>query len=256
MKYFWKKDPERLLRYKNKIRKILFSKKFILKYVQHKINKDIFFIPTNHLHRKDINQFLDSNPVEKDTYIFIKKLMPLVKGDLVHAGCYLGEMLPSMSRSLCSGNKLYCFDPIFQHYFCSRKVIKANNLRNTIIFHCALSDELGSGGLNTFDNKKNLLASRSSVKKSLENEVTFLKIDNLAIKDVGCIHLDIEGHEYFALKGAEITIEKSKPVILIEDEEKKLAPFLKKKGYFIFKELSALVVWVHPTKEKLIQSLR
>ena len=94
------------------------------------------------------------------------------------------------------------------------------------------------------------------MKKSLENEVTFLKIDNLAINNVGCIHIDIEGHEYFALKGAEITIERSKPVILVEDEEKKLAPFLRQKGYFIFKKLSALIVWVHPTKEKLIQSLR
>ena len=93
------------------------------------------------------------------------------------------------------------------------------------------------------------------MKKSFDNEVTFLKIDNLAINNLSCIHLDIEGHEYFALKGAEVTIEASKPVILVEDEKKKLAPFFKKKGYFIFKELSALIVWVHPTKEKLIKSL-
>ena len=255
MKYFWKKDPERFLRYKNKIRKIFFSKNYILKYVQHKIKNDIFFIPTSNFHRRDINQFLNSNPEEKDTYEFIAKLMPLLKGDLVHAGCYLGEMLPSFSRSLYHGNKLYCFEPIFEQYFCSRKVIKANNLSNVVIFNCALSDELGSGGLNCFDNKNRPLASRSSVKKSLDNEVTFLKIDNLEINNLGCIHLDIEGHEYFALKGAEIAIQRSKPVILVEDEEKKLSPFFMKKGYFIFKELSALTVWIHPTKASLIQSL-
>ena len=109
--------------------------------------------------------------------------------------------------------------------------------------------------MNCFDDKNRPLASRSSVKKSLDNEVTFLKIDNLEINNLGCIHLDIEGHEYFALKGAEIAIQRSKPVILVEDGEKKLSPFLTKKDYFIFKELSALTVWIHPTKASLIQSL-
>jgi FkbM family methyltransferase len=41
-------------------------------------------------------------------------------------------------------------------------------------------------------------------------------IDNLGLTDCSLIHLDIEGYEYFALRGAINTITKFKPVIAIE----------------------------------------
>jgi FkbM family methyltransferase len=45
-----------------------------------------------------------------------------------------------------------------------------------------------------------------------------LRIDELDLKDVDLIYLDIEGYEYYALEGAAETIRKYKPVIGLEDK--------------------------------------
>lgn len=46
--------------------------------------------------------------------------------------------------------------------------------------------------------------------------VPTILIDDLNLNDCSLIQLDVEGYEYHALKGAETTIEKFKPVICIE----------------------------------------
>ena len=49
-------------------------------------------------------------------------------------------------------------------------------------------------------------------------EIPMIRIDDLNVKDVDLIYLDIEGYEYFALEGAKETIEKYRPVIGLEDK--------------------------------------
>ena len=68
------------------------------------------------------------------------------------------------------------------------------------------------------EDENNLYAVATAI--STDMQLSLEKSKMLAINNLACIHLDIEGHEYFALKGAEITIEVSKPVILVEDEKK------------------------------------
>lgn len=50
-----------------------------------------------------------------------------------------------------------------------------------------------------------------------------LRIDDLGLNDLDLLMLDIEGHELKALKGAEETIKKFKPVIVLEDKAACLA---------------------------------
>jgi FkbM family methyltransferase len=46
------------------------------------------------------------------------------------------------------------------------------------------------------------------------------RLDELNIKNVGLIKIDVEGHEYMVLEGGEKTIKDSLPVLIIEAEEK------------------------------------
>ena len=74
--------------------------------------------------------------------------------------------------------------------------------------------------------------------------VPTMMIDDLALDDCGLIQLDIEGYELFALKGAEKTIDRFKPVLAVEvsgewlnryfpnkDGQKQLEDWLFSKGY-------------------------
>jgi len=46
------------------------------------------------------------------------------------------------------------------------------------------------------------------------------RLDELALPNVGFIKIDVEGHELPVLSGAELTIKQSRPVVLIEIEQK------------------------------------
>lgn len=72
------------------------------------------------------------------------------------------------------------------------------------------------------------------------NEVSMLRIDDEKLPALDFLKLDLEGYEYFGLKGGENTIRKFKPVILVEDKghglkygvpEEGVRNFLQSMGY-------------------------
>lgn len=90
------------------------------------------------------------------------------------------------------------------------------------------NSDFNQGGVG-IDLKKN------SEKKGEEIYVKVL--DELNLKDVSFIKLDVEGYEYFVLKGAEKTISISRPIIIIEinhrseEYRKNIFKFFKKLQY-------------------------
>jgi FkbM family methyltransferase len=50
------------------------------------------------------------------------------------------------------------------------------------------------------------------------SRVEMVRLDDLALEDVGLIKLDIQGSEVIALKGARETLERCRPVVLIEEK--------------------------------------
>ena len=62
-------------------------------------------------------------------------------------------------------------------------------------------------------------------------------IDSLNLEHCDLIHLDVEGHEIYILRGAEKTIKKFSPVIVLEDNKRACAVSLNQLGYNYYKEL-------------------
>lgn len=50
------------------------------------------------------------------------------------------------------------------------------------------------------------------------NKVQIKALDNMELPNLGFIKLDVEGFEYFVLKGAERTLRKFKPVVIVEEK--------------------------------------
>jgi hypothetical protein len=51
-------------------------------------------------------------------------------------------------------------------------------------------------------------------------EVPVKRLDDLRLDNIGCIKIDVEGHELAVLKGATDTIARNRPALLVEAEER------------------------------------
>jgi FkbM family methyltransferase len=103
---------------------------------------------------------------------------------------------------------VYTFEPIPELFYClNRNVTKDNVFK----FQGCLGNVHGVVGLGRkVDNN-------GGSANIYGNGVTpTFMIDDLGLNNCDLIHLDIEGFEYFALKGASNTIHKFKPVIVLE----------------------------------------
>jgi FkbM family methyltransferase len=105
---------------------------------------------------------------------------------------------------------VYTFEPEELNHFCLTTNLQG--IENVRIERCALGAEESSISLNI--NEKN--CGNHSVDLSTDGTIPLKKIDKFKIENVDLIHLDLEGFELFALKGAQKTIKKYKPVIVLE----------------------------------------
>ena len=102
--------------------------------------------------------------------------------------------------------------------------LKALNLKNIEIHNIAISNKKGkltlhipllsgypSSGLASLEKRNSICQDR---------KVNVETIDSFAFNDVGLIKIDVEGHESSVLKGAIKTINRCKPIILVEIEQR------------------------------------
>ena len=151
----------------------------------------------------------------------IKKFSDNKKIFLLDCGCNYG-FYSFYTASLSKNNFVISFEASLKTISDFDKNLQLNNFQNIILKNLAISDidnnkVLLNEGLNdwesslthnNFEKKKitmiNTTTIDSALKKySIDNQFLFIK-------------LDIEGHEFQAIKGGENTIRKYKPIIIIE----------------------------------------
>jgi FkbM family methyltransferase len=103
---------------------------------------------------------------------------------------------------------VYTFEPDPQNFYCL-----TNNVdeQNVVKIQACLGDSHKLVGMKV--KQKNAGVSR--VSEYPGGYPTFM-IDDLALEVCDLIHLDIEGYEFFALKGGIETIKRCKPIIVLE----------------------------------------
>ena len=145
--------------------------------------------------------------------------------------------------------KIYAFEPNPLTY----EILKINsnfNVRkkNISTYKLGLSDKQGKAFFQI--NRLNMGSSRIIYPKNnnlnsediIEIEISYAdKIEELKKENIGCIKIDIEGHEFRTLIGAENIIKRNKPIIIIEQNKlefkngsSKALNFLKKMGYSFY----------------------
>ena len=202
-----------------------------------------FYVPRSSSHTYTSKTILRGDVHEPKTIKFI--CQHSYKGDVIHAGAGFGDFLPGLSRG-CNG-KIWTFEPNLENYRSAKKTIRANQLKNIKLFNYALGKSQSEGLLRIAKNNLTLgprcemFFNQDDV---LENEIQSTKIvtlDAIIPKKtaISIIHLDVEGYEFEVLLGAQDTIQRNNPLIILEihTEALKYNEFMETLDYFPFKQL-------------------
>lgn len=142
---------------------------------------------------------------------------------------------------------VYTFEPDPYSFYCLSDNLKSNKF---VKLNLAISDKCGpcriasvqpygpdrisnnDGILNrVVDGKPMFNTGQSQLHSKGHMQVHAITIDSLNVNKCDLIFLDIEGHEYKALKGATKTIAKYRPTVILECSNDKHKPILQKLGY-------------------------
>lgn len=132
-------------------------------------------------------------------------------------GCYSYLML-EYSKNVIA------FEPLKEKYDILRFLFR--NKSNFQVHNCALSEKnselslripRGDSGRSTLEESNRL----SDIGSKIESRIVEVRtLDEFNLKDIGFIKIDVEGHEESVLLGASGLLEDSKPVLLVEIEER------------------------------------
>lgn len=199
-----------------------------------------FFVPKYAEQRPASQAVLHGQFYEPETHSMVAELLRVRPGNLIHAGTFFGDMLPSFSKA-CTG-QVYAFEPVLENYVLAKLCIEQNHLTNVLIQNAGLGSSITVARVDTGVQQGAHRGGASHISDS--GQFTMLvTIDSLSVSDLSVIQLDVEGHELEALRGATETISANRPLIMIEDNNDNCQEFLHSIGYQYVGEIPGLKIW-------------
>jgi len=173
-------------------------------------------------HRPAARFVLEQKVYEPATIDLIRSMCR--DGDVIHAGTFFGDFLPAIAGGLAPSAKLWAFEPNPDNYRLARKTIALNRLTQVTLANLALSDRRGSAGMRVLNATGGNLGGGSHLVLDAPAageqvvEVDTAPLDELipADRTITVVHLDVEGHEAAALRGARRLISAWMPILILE----------------------------------------
>lgn len=145
-------------------------------------------------------------------------------GDVVHAGAYFGDFLPALSKALAPGARLWTFEPSKENHACAEETIRLNGLDNVSLFHAALGQKKeDSAVLRTIGHLGEALGGSSEIVDREDAPPGYETVPVVALdevvgreRNITVIHLDVEGYEQRALRGARKRLKQWLPFLILE----------------------------------------
>jgi FkbM family methyltransferase len=127
--------------------------------------------------------------------------------NVIHAGGNMGIYALEFAKEC---KNVYVFEPADENF--AALALNCAMKDNIFLYKAALGNDHRT--IDVVNDTADKQCGAWKVKGS--GNIPTLKIDDLNLDDVSIIHLDIEGYELFAIKGAENTIKKCEPLLSFE----------------------------------------
>ncbi len=146
-------------------------------------------------------------------------------GDVVTGGAFIGDFLPAISKAVAKGKLVHTFEPNPFCYEACRRTVELNTLTNVRMHPVAVGNKPTKLPLRVHDFEKNepaaaqsAINARASADDEGYIEVDVKRIDELVERGrkITVLHLDIEGFERQALRGAGRIVRRHHPKLVIE----------------------------------------
>lgn len=148
-------------------------------------------------------------------------------------GANLGMMSARMVRDF---EFVHAFEPVVAEHL--KKNVNVDNIK---IYDTAVGDKPGKATIRVgmyHSGGSNIVQDSKRETNQTYSEVNVVTIDEYNFENVDFIKIDVEGYEWFVLQGCTDTIDKNKPVILMEVHNesvqkyrKEIFKFMKDRGY-------------------------
>jgi len=149
-----------------------------------------------------------------DRHVFVSHLREGMTVMDVGANWGLYSLL--ISRAVGPSGKVYAFEPVPEIFARLKEHIALNNATNVIPVPIALSDEKGIM-------KMSVKGGESSLFRRVSDEFVEVQVERLddfvereGIERVDAIKIDVEGAELKVIRGADKTIRRNKPILMVE----------------------------------------
>jgi FkbM family methyltransferase len=131
----------------------------------------------------------------------------------VDIGAHIGLWSFYLARQF---ETVHAFEPVMAHRECFRANVTAANVT---LHECALGEEDGAISMHT------TTGSSGDSWVSGAGDIPLRRLDDLALENVDLIKLDCEGGELRALRGAEDTLKRCRPCVIVEQKPGKAQQF-------------------------------
>lgn len=215
-----------------------------------KVADQVYFVPEYASGRPASRSILSGQYYEPRTHMAVETLLKLRPGNVIHAGTFFGDMLPSFSRK-CPGT-VYAFEPVLESYVLARQCVEENDLSNVVLQHAALGNELSLCHLRTVNHRGRHSGGLSRIAETGQI-ATMIRIDGLGLGDLSVLQLDVEGHEVEALRGASQTIATLQPFVLVEDNAENCPEHFAQIGYRLGGTVPGLSIWSHEDHASMLE---
>jgi FkbM family methyltransferase len=203
----------------------------------------VYYLPKG-LPQHKIDNFQEHG-TEPDLIPLLEQIFERKQGDIITAGVYVGGLLPTLCRL---GRHVWAWDCISEHVHCAGRMLTKNGIRNCTLRLAALGDEKSTVTVTTGCEGAEWLGGESCVLEDGRPVNDLLDLDGYELRtqtveqttidtfidhytDLALIQLDLEGYEIAALAGARETIERFRPVIIVEDRRTITHTLLETLGY-------------------------
>jgi FkbM family methyltransferase len=174
-----------------------------------------------------LSGYIQNGDVHEPHFVSLVSALLGPADNVLDLGANLGTHTVLMASKVPDG-RVFSFEPLSLTFSQLQMNIHANGLTNVTPFKLALSDRTGDFvAMQAVDySSANLNIGATRVSTSGRGDGTIsIRLDDLELPKIAFAKIDIQGSEYRALLGMRQLIDRDRPVLFIEIEEKYLREF-------------------------------